>query len=206
MHVVVISDTIQEFEGRRYYRCGRYFQRKGKRLHRAVWESMNGPVPGGFHVHHLDHDTANNQPNNLGLLRDAAHLSHHSSQPEARQRWQAVLKLAQAAAPAWHKSEDGREWHRGHGQTTWAELAPTAGTCQQCGEAFTVKVIQRRELRFCSNKCKSAARRSSGIDNENRTCERCGKVFAINKYQKNRYCSRQCVHPKLALARPGTGG
>ena len=32
MRVEVLSDTIQVFNGERFYLCGNYFQHKGKRL------------------------------------------------------------------------------------------------------------------------------------------------------------------------------
>lgn len=38
---------------------------------RAVWESVNGPVPEGFHVHHKNGDPSileNDRPDNLMLL------------------------------------------------------------------------------------------------------------------------------------------
>ena len=34
---VIIGETCQKFLGDRYWLCGKYFQRQGKRLHRAVW-------------------------------------------------------------------------------------------------------------------------------------------------------------------------
>lgn len=37
MQVEVLSETRQRFMGKTYYLCGKYFQRKGVRLHREVW-------------------------------------------------------------------------------------------------------------------------------------------------------------------------
>lgn len=54
MEVQRISTTAQRFDGVTYYLCGEYFQRKGRRLHRAVWEHHNGKIPNGYHVHHKD--------------------------------------------------------------------------------------------------------------------------------------------------------
>ena len=34
--VRIVSGTIQEFRDERYYLCGFYYQRNGKRLHRAL--------------------------------------------------------------------------------------------------------------------------------------------------------------------------
>ena len=68
MEVQRISTTAQRFDGVTYYLCGEYFQRKGRRLHRAVWEHHNGKIPNGYHVHHKDGDRNNNDISNLELL------------------------------------------------------------------------------------------------------------------------------------------
>lgn len=85
MQVSKISDTIQEFAGERFYLCGLYFQRKGKRLHREVWKYHRGEIPKGFHVHHKDGDRSNNQIENLLLVEKSEHLSMHMT-PEKKER------------------------------------------------------------------------------------------------------------------------
>lgn len=47
--------------------------------HRHVWESANGPIPDGFHVHHRNHDRSDNRPENLELLDGRAHNRHHTA-------------------------------------------------------------------------------------------------------------------------------
>lgn len=85
MQVSRISDTIQEFAGERFYLCGLYFQRKGKRLHREAWKYHRGEIPKGFHVHHKDGDRSNNQIENLLLVEKSEHLSMHMT-PEKKER------------------------------------------------------------------------------------------------------------------------
>src|SRR3954470_16664348 len=114
---VVLSATCQEFLGVRYYLCGFYFQRKSRRLHRAVWEHHHGPVPAGYHVHHVDEDRANNGPGNLALLPGSKHLSHHTIK---REMWFGTK--ARAAAAEWHRSDEGRVWHREHAAATLSRL------------------------------------------------------------------------------------
>lgn len=70
------------FEGDRYYfrsREGYYSTLSGKRLHVAIWERANGPVPHGHIVHHLDGDRLNNQIENLMPMTRADHARHHNS-------------------------------------------------------------------------------------------------------------------------------
>lgn len=189
MQVKVISDTIQEFMGQRYYLCGHYFQREGVRLHRVVWEAANGTaVPDGWHVHHKDHDKTNNAPSNLEILSGSEHASHHSTgarddMPEA----------AREAARQWHGSEAGRKWHREHFEQNCREKLHRRDsfTCEQCGKSFITQVTGRN--RFCSNGCKSASRRASGVDDENRVCTECGGGFRANKYTRKLTCSPKCA-------------
>ena len=159
MRVTVISPTIQEFAGVRYYRCGAYFQRKGVRLHRVVWELVNGrAVPDGHHVHHVDHDRSNNQPENLRLETAAEHLERHSRlSGHGRQ----TVRHAIAAAPAWHASDAGAEWHRKQYAERCAPALnrPVRLSCQRCGAGFDTVAARRNTAKFCSGACKAAAHR-----------------------------------------------
>lgn len=48
-------------------------------LHKYVWELQNGPVPDGHCIHHIDHNKANNDINNLQLMHKSDHVKHHKS-------------------------------------------------------------------------------------------------------------------------------
>ena len=193
MEVQVISNTVQKFNGESYYYCGSYFQRKGKRLHRAVWEFHNGEIPNGYHIHHKDENRHNNDINNLELVYKSDHLSHHMSKEERKEVARESIKKAIATAPEWHRSAEGREWHSAHGKEAWEHREPITYTCVQCGKTFQTKNIYGKGVnQFCSNNCKSAYRRASGVDNEERTCPVCGKTFVVNRYSKNITCSREC--------------
>ena len=149
MRVNVVSETIQEFNGVRYYRCGHYFQRKGVRLHRVVWEHFNGPVPEGHHIHHKDENRANNQPENLECLPGASHISHHS---KGKANWRCI-EAGIEAAKVWHKSDEGREWHRQHYHDNCVDKLHerVAKTCPVCGTEFTAK----KHGKFCHPNCKA---------------------------------------------------
>src|SRR4051812_22475800 len=112
----VISDTKQIFLNQGYWLCGPYFQCRGVRLHRKVWEYHNGEIPAGFHVHHKDHNRSNNEIGNLALISKAEHMSLHSRTPEAREHQKKQIKYMQELAKAWHKTEEGREFHSKHGK------------------------------------------------------------------------------------------
>lgn len=147
MRVVVISDSIQEFDGLRYWLCGHYFQRRGKRLHRMVWEHHNGPIPKGSHTHHRDGDIRNNQVENLELRSASSHMSLHGKQSDHT----AWAKSCHIGAAKWHGSEDGRKWHAEHYEKHCRGVlhAKSEKTCEYCQEKF----MGQHNSRFCSRKC-----------------------------------------------------
>lgn len=160
MQTIVISDTKQMFNGEAFYLCGNYFQHKGKRLHRTVWEYHNGAIPKGYHVHHVDENKANNDISNLQLLATSEHMSHHSSQEEHREKSRKNIAKAIECAKEWHHSEEGKEWHSKHGKESWEKRKPIKYNCTFCNAEFeTLNVYSPKSNHFCSNKCKSAYRR-----------------------------------------------
>jgi hypothetical protein len=49
-----------------------------KLAHHFVWESVNGAIPEGYEIHHIDGDKHNNDIENLKLLTRAEHQKIHS--------------------------------------------------------------------------------------------------------------------------------
>lgn len=163
------------------------------RLHQEMWRDHHGNIPDGHVIHHIDGNPLNNDISNLQCVESTSHLKHHGAiNREALRIWFAPRQPAlQEMAKAWHRSEVGRAWHREHARKLWETKDYTTQTCQHCGASYET-CSKHGKSKFCSNNCKSAARRASGVDNEIRTCERCGKAFSCNKYSKSRYCSRSC--------------
>lgn len=50
-----------------YYLSSSRFAGERKRLHRYVWEFYHGPIPEGFHVHHVNGNKYDNDIGNLEL-------------------------------------------------------------------------------------------------------------------------------------------
>lgn len=63
--------------------------------------------------------------------------------------------------------------------------------CEHCGEEFQGRPTISR---WCSNNCKSAGRRASGVDVITKACIRCGGPFVSQKHYNIRHCSRSCGH------------
>lgn len=47
-------------------------------LHKYVWEQVNGEVPPGYVVHHINHEKRDNRIENLMLMTHAEHSAHHN--------------------------------------------------------------------------------------------------------------------------------
>lgn len=196
-------DGIKWYPDRRGYWIGSV-EGAIKRLHIYVWEKYNGPVEKGYHVHHKDHNPNNNEIENLELVPASEHLSMHGKE-KSEQAARLVKEHAVPKAVEWHKSDDGSEWHKSHYQKTlahkWSEKVEK--TCIVCGRQFETSVLTSNRSKFCSNACKSKYRRDMKLDNIEKRCEYCGKLFWSNKYEKHRFCSTECRNKGRSSAMKG---
>ena len=145
----------------------RYFGRAGHRLHRDVWVFHNGPIPEGHQIHHIDENTANNDISNLECLSFKHHRAEHLEQYIARgksPKQLAHLAAINHKAKAWHKSEEGRAWHRdvcakhldkarANKRIGDARLIRGTRQCEWCGTEFEFRSIRKFQ---CSNACSTA--------------------------------------------------
>ena len=182
---------------RKYYTPGIGDKQHGySHLHVDVWKYVNGrDVPEGCEIHHRDFDPLNNHHDNLVCLTVAEHKEAHREQQSERMRQPWALehleRIRPLAAP-WHSSPEGLEWHRQHAaEIGFGRPVPRDCACDQCGKPFTAYDVSGH-ARFCSNNCKSAWRRASGVDDIDRDCAACGGPFRVNRYSKVRCCSRPC--------------
>lgn len=198
-----------EFDGKHFTRdekTGYYLAaspdagtKRRKRLHICVWEKCNGEVPKGCHIHHKDHNKNNNELENLECLTAGEHRKRHTEKltdEQVQRMTQNLIDYAIPEAVKWHKSDSGRAWHSKHAREQWRVREPKVYTCSFCGKEFeTLNRYSRTSNHFCSNSCKSAFRRASGVDNEIRRCVICGTEFETNKYSARKRCAK-CRHIK----------
>lgn len=192
-----ISDRTIIYDGVRFTKvCGRkyYYNTRVKRhLHQYVWEKHNKQrIPQGYQIHHINHDTEDNDISNLQLLKREEHLKHHGKNMSEERREQLRQKVdnIRPLASEWHGSEEGREWHKEHYENMKEALyVREEKECEYCGNVFDGL---KNHSRFCSNNCKSSWRRKAGLDDEVRICAWCGKEFLKNKYSKAINCGRSC--------------
>lgn len=184
-------------DGIRFTQSGReYYYNSSKRLylHRYIWEKAHGQIPDGHHIHHIDGDAGNNELSNLELLEATEHLMMHAKNMSEEHKEKLRANLNENARPKaieWHKSDEGRAWHKTHYENSKHLLHQKKEfSCDNCDKSFVA--THKGNNRFCSNACKSAWRRNNGLDDIEVQCEVCGSKFIKNKYSKAVTCSRQC--------------
>lgn len=195
---------VVEWNGARYRRYPEssrlsdrsYFRRTvkghGRLLHRDVWEAANGPIPGGCHIHHVDGDPGNNDIANLQCVHASKHAAEHLYTEERLAAARAHLDAIRGRSKAWHASPEGLEAHRRIGAMAYRGFVPQPKQCAHCANEFTPRKIGNADV-YCSNACKSGARRASGVDNVTRVCASCGASFSVNRYSKSNNCSKSCA-------------
>jgi len=128
--------VVREFDGERFYlKKSGHYRNPNSCLHRRVWEKHNGPIPKGMVIHHIDHDPANNEIENLELMSWSEHTRQHMNEPESIERQRA----------SWEKKR------------AIGDIVDVPFRCEQCGEdglgprkSFHSGALKKR---FCSKKC-----------------------------------------------------
>ena len=69
------------------WKSGRWYDKRGYTRvvtdngytyeHRKIWESINGSIPEGYVIHHVNHNTCDNNPANIVAVSRADHVRLH---------------------------------------------------------------------------------------------------------------------------------
>lgn len=180
-----------------YYLSTRNIGSSRKRLHVYMWEKYNGKIPKGYEIHHKDENKGNNEIANLMCMTRKEHLKWHAENisDEQLEKARKNLEVARVKASDWHKSEEGREWHRSQVHKRFNHQEKFKLKCFVCSKGYT---SSKRWSKFCSRKCASQHRRDSGKDNEFRDCVICSNRFEANKYSTRKTCSKNCLSELLS--------
>lgn len=176
-------------QDRKYFKAGRIY------LHVLVWIFAHGrAVPDGCHVHHIDGDTGNNEPENLEAMDALEHTTmHNQTDKNTKAARQAHAARIRPLARDWHSSPEGIAWHVQQGRRQVRPLLDKV--CTRCGVSFQDK-NSRKGNTFCSALCRTKWYYAEGRRTATKTCLQCGKVFerqkATIKPGKNIFCSRAC--------------
>jgi len=161
------------------------------RAHRWVWQQHHGFIPKKWHVHHKDEDRSNNVIENLTIVSPSDHLKLHFTD-EKRAALRKIADENRHLTKGWHKSEEGKAWHIYHAKKhRFGKWESRECTCENCEKTYQTTKLSNS--RFCSNNCKSAFRRKSGVDDREFICPMCNAVFICNKYSKKKCCSITCA-------------
>ena len=168
---------------------------KPEYLHRYIWECEVGKIHDNCHIHHIDGNKDNNDISNLEEVDSFTHLSEHAKIHAENNREKMLEHLSNIndLAKAWHSSDEGHKWHSEHAKETFGNSPLVSKICEQCGKEYFVKKFVSKRSRFCSNACKSANRRNSGVDKVIRTCLVCGCEFSVSKFSGASTCSKKCA-------------
>lgn len=194
---VVLDPLTQYFDGGLYriWPSERYYSRGGKKLHRKVWECAFGSIPKGHHIHHKDANTANNSLSNLECLPAKENLAEMLKRTSVARKTRGFGAKAREAAAAWHKSEEGRLWHKRHAerQKTWTKWKREQRACLECGKEFLALIrASGRSQKYCSRRCgvkASVARRKKPAPPV--ACAFCSQPFEAS-YGNQKFCCVRC--------------
>lgn len=192
------------YEGRYYYPRGNgyyYNSHLRKYLHQMVWITERGPIPRGYEIHHKDFNRENNDISNLTCISVEEHRKLHAdllTEEDRQWRKDNLAKNARPKASEWHKSEEGREWHRQHvkNQIAKGQLnKKMMFKCSMCGKEFESIARNLNSNHFCSNNCKARfLRHKRAADkSEKRLCVSCGKEFMASPWSDAKTCSNSCA-------------
>lgn len=123
-------------------------------LHRDVYRDHHGPIPDGYHVHHVDHDPDNNDPSNLAVISPSDHARHHGEhQPVYPTACAGCGEVFDANRP-WAKWCSARCKERVRRSSGLVKPRPLKGpmaeprTCEHCGGSY---VARKPWQRFCTS-------------------------------------------------------
>ena len=161
-------------------------------LHRRIWIEYNGPIPKGFHIHHIDGNWRNNCIENLeavcGRKHQSSHMLSRFADKDYKENIIKVLNDARNLANEWHGSGEGLKWHKLHGKKTWENRKTKESICNVCGKIYKTYFPSRSK--FCSKSCEQKQR----YKNKTKTiiCQLCGTEKKVYKYGQRQFCSYKC--------------
>lgn len=178
--VVYRGYSYRRQPGRRYYFPSSWaISRHGRQsLHRDIYRDHHGPIPDGWHVHHIDGNTENNDPANLEVVDKRAHAAHH---------YEERRDSINAARREWEQTPEAKEIKRKAIAKAHANTPTGEKPCAHCGASFVGRPMDH----YCSEDCGYRHRRAT---RNLRPCPICGTEFGGQARGKNiaQTCSYKC--------------
>lgn len=137
-----------------YFLASKRYQKKHgyKALHREIWKSHFGEIPPGYHIHHKDHNPANNDISNLELISRREHAFIHCSD----EKWKKTVtkKRAKKWGASWKKDKKKIAQMKRNTKRSVDLMPIVFFTCLFC-EKQAKRRTYRKVNKFCSKKCSS---------------------------------------------------
>ena len=112
------------------------FNDRMRLAHTVEWERVNGPIPPGWHLHHVNEDKQDNRIENLALVDPTTHKRIHGGCELRDGAWWKPCRLCGEV-----KRIDGEQWYLS------AEGWPLYGRCRACHIRVVVRSKQERRAR-----------------------------------------------------------
>ena len=153
---------VQWFNGKDFklYKNEKYFSRGTTRLHTEVWKHYKGDIPKGYHIHHVDGNTQNNDISNLNMVLESLHQRFTGKKriKDNPEWFKEFHSKGIEAAKEWHKSEVGLQWHSEQGKKTWHNREYKKHNCEVCNKEYETR--HSGVSKYCHNNCKAKALRA----------------------------------------------
>lgn len=169
MNPVIIDDTTQIFDGKKYrlYKGQRYFKRTDKRtsksgikyLHRAVWEYHNGEIPENKVIDHINRNRSDNRIENLRLATYKQNRKNVSPEFNKKCR-ETILKYNSQDYGKWWQDEEKKKRRSEKLSLSWKNRPYITKKCLVCGKEFKVK---HNVARYCSPACRQTNYFEKGV-------------------------------------------
>lgn len=161
-------------------------------LHRFMYEQEVGPIPDGWHVHHVNENPLDNRPDNLSAISRPEHCREHQLGRPLQ-----TFTCAKCGVEFQSRSARGAVYCGVKCRNAIRGKAPAIHQheCERCGAAFS---NSRPHSRFCGHSCASSDTWARLSPDRTRTCSVCGIEFTRPGDQAT--CSRSCGN-KLGYSR-----
>ena len=185
--VEIIDDNRQMFNGKIYYRHKTDRFRTNETIHRDIWSYCFGKILEGYHIHHVDGNTANNALSNLQCLDQVEHGKIHSDERPANKATCVVcgkeFTTRKLGGAKYCSKSCRRKARRNSGVDDVTKICPV------CGKEFTSNLYD--ETTTCSRECAELFKKNRQ-EKITAVCAYCGKFFETTKKNPAKCCSRLC--------------
>ena len=158
-------------------------------LHREIWESVNGKIPDGCVIHHVDENPFNNDIKNLVCVSISEHAKIHykgSLGNISKDEMASIRKKHGYTSENWKiRRIKGLE-----------SAKKRIKKCAECGKKIVPTNVHQK---FCSATC--TKRSNTRKAKKEYTCEFCKTKFIGPAYYPRNSCSEKCAHKLTALKR-----